>query len=373
MPKAESALHLDARSSAISDARVRLLRVPRDTAVSSSYATYQWIEVVVVELSTDDGLTGYGWTNIIGTGGPAIASFVDTEFLPLMSGADPADVRTLWERMYRHSMSRGRKGVAMYALSAVDIALWDLLAQRAELPLHHLLGSTRDTIPVYGDGCWVSLSLDELIAEAQAYTSMKAWGVKVKIGTDLPTALTRLDAVREAIGPHTRLMVDANQAFNPLEAATVARHLQERDVYWFEEPVLADSLDDYARLAQKTDITIAAGENEYTRYGFRDLIGTGAVDILQPDVHRVGGVTEFMRIAALAETWNIPVAPHTSYELHAQLLAAVGTGLVCEYYTWFPDGFFERPFDIVDGHVRVPATPGIGARPSADAMTRFVV
>lgn len=347
------------------------LRVPRDVPVRSSYATYDAIHVVAVQLETENGIVGQGWTNLIGTGSEAVRSFLDTEYLPIVDGADALHVRELWDRMFLHSISRGRKGVAMYALSAVDIALWDIVAQRAELPLHHVLGAVRERVPVYGNGCWLSLSTDELRQEAERYVELGCVGVKVKIGTDHDEDLRRLAAVRDVIGPDRHLMVDANQRYDPMTAVKVARGLAEADVYWFEEPLTADSIHDYERIASQVDVPIAAGENEYSRFGFRELIEHRAVSILQPDVHRVGGITEFMRIAALAEAWNLPVAPHTSYELHTQLLGSVSTGLVAEYYDWFPEGFFQEPFPVVDGHVAIPDRPGIGARFAPDVFERF--
>ena len=360
-------------SSAIASAEAGLLRVPRSRPVRSSYASYDALEVVTVRIRTVDGLEGLGYTNIIGTGGAAIRSFAQTEYLPRLVDRDSQDIKALWEELSFHAMSRGRKGVAMYALSAVDIALWDLLAQRAEMPLHHLLGSARDRVPVYGDGCWLSLSLDELVAEAERYAELGCMGVKVKIGGRPQDDVARVRAVRDAVGPDMAVMVDANSRYDPLTAIRVARLLEPFDLTWFEEPVLADSPSDYARVAKAVNIPIAGGENEYARYGFRELLERGAVDILQPDVHRVGGVTEFLRIASMAEAWSIPVYPHTSYELHAQLVAAIPGARWCEYYDWFPGDFFVEDFSIVDGHVRVPSRPGIASAFADGVHTRFAV
>jgi L-alanine-DL-glutamate epimerase-like enolase superfamily enzyme len=342
-------------------AEAGLLRVPRNRPVKSSYASYDALEVVTVRVRTADGLEGLGYAKIIGTGGAAIRSFAETEYLSRLPGRDAGDIKALWEELHRHAMSRGRKGVAMYALSAVDIALWDLLAQRAGLPLHHLLGSTVDRVPVYGNGCWLSLTLPELVAEAERYAEMGCFGVKVKIGGRPQDDVARVRAVREAVGEDMAIMVDANSRYDPLTAIRVARLLEPFDLTWFEEPVLADSPSDYVKVTRAVNIPVAGGENEYTRYGFRELIEREALDVVQPDVHRVGGVTEFLRIAAMAEAWSLPIYPHTSYELHSQLVAAIPGARWCEYYDWLPEGFFAEDFTIVDGHVRVPTRPGIAA------------
>ncbi len=357
----------------VTSARTHLLKVPRPTPVRSSYATYDSLGVVAVELTTDDGLVGQGWTNVIGGGAESIASFLAGELAPLVEGENPAHVRALWQRMFQHSLSRGRKGIAMYALSAVDIALWDLVAQTAGLPLHHVLGAYREAVPVYGDGCWLSYSIDELEDAARQYTDQQFWGVKIKVGTDIPDAVRRVAAVRSVVGSEARLMVDANQCYDLIAARRFADAVADLDLTWLEEPLMADLIHDYARLSAEVKVPVAAGENEYSRFGFRELIEHQAVDILQPDVHRVGGITEFMRVAALAEAWNIPVAPHTSWELHAPLLACVSTGMAVEYYDWFPDDFFMTRPQIVDGMAHLNDAPGHGVRFAPDSYRRYAV
>lgn len=350
-----------------------VLRIPRAEPVRSSYATYDAFYAVVVQLHTDDGAVGTGYTNVIGGGAHAIRSFTASEYLPLVVGHEPHEVRALWQRMWLTGMSRGRKGVAMYALSAVDIALWDLLAQQAGLPLHKLLGGSIDRVPVYGDGCWLSLSTDELVAHARRYADMGCFGVKVKVGRDIADDVQRVTAVREAVGPDMDVMIDANQRYDPMTALEVARRMEPLRIAWFEEPVVADSVHDQARVAARSPIPIAAGENEYSRYGFRELIEHQAVHILQPDVHRVGGVTEFLRIVALGDAWNMPVIPHTSHELHAQLVATFPAPRGCEYHDWFPKEVFQEDFSVVDGHVRVPDRPGIATAFAPEALTEYVM
>lgn len=355
----------------VTEVRTHVLDVPRDRPVSSSYATYSSLGVVAVQLRTDEGIVGTGWTNVIGGGTEAIAHFLVGELVPLVQGTDPAQVRESWRRMFSHSLSRGRKGIAMYALSALDIALWDARARAAELPLHHLLGAFGESVPVYGDGCWLSYSLEEVRESAIDYRERRFWGVKVKVGSDLDAAVTRLAAVRDVLGPRGRVMADANQCFDLVTARRFARAVAELDLTWLEEPLIADSVHDYGRLSGTVPVPIAAGENEYSRYGFRELIEHSAADILQPDVHRVGGVTEFMRVAALAEAWNIPVAPHTSWELHAPLLACVATGLAVEYFDWFPPGFFESVPEISEGTVRLSTSPGHGVSFAPGVFDRY--
>lgn len=358
------------------------LLVPQERYIASAVGRHDGLGVVGVRVHTEQGEDGVGWTSLIGSHGAAsVRSFIDDVYAPLVVGQDAFDVRKLWTRMFQRSITRGRKGVPLYALSAVDIALWDAVTRAAGLPIHRYLGAVRDEVAVYGDGCWPSLSLPELLEEAQGYVELGLKGVKVKIGLDTSPAgvaedLRRLDAVREVIGDDVALLVDANQAYDPLTAERVAHLLAERDVRWFEEPVLSDSISDQARIAERSPVPIAAGENEYSRFGYRDLIEAGGAHILQPDVHRVGGITELVRIFALADAHNLPVAPHTAYELHAQLLvtSTAGSDLsMVEYYRWFPEDVFTEDFGVRGGVLRPSQQPGVGARFTDEALRRFAV
>jgi len=345
----------------ITSAEVHHLAVPQPHPIRSSYGSaLDVLDVVVVRVMDSDGAVGEGWTNVIGGGGASVASFLHTELVPLVLRTDPAHVRGLWQRMFMHSLSRGRKGVPMYALSAVDIAVWDLRARTANQPMHAHLGSVVTEVPVYGDGCWISFSHEELRSAAEAYSARDFWGVKLKVGADLDDAVRRVEIVRDVVGPSGRVMVDANQRYDLLTTRRFASAIADLDVTWLEEPIIADSIHDYARLRGRVGVPIAAGENEYSRYGFRELLEHEAVDILQPDAHRMGGITEFMRVLALADAWNIPVAPHTSWELHSQLVCCGNTALVVEYYDWLPEDFFATRPRITNGKVAVSSAPGTG-------------
>ncbi|MGJ9424124.1 mandelate racemase/muconate lactonizing enzyme family protein [Aeromicrobium sp. CF3.5] len=358
----------------IAHAEVHHLAVPQPHPIRNQYGfALDVLGVVVVRVTDTDGRVGEGWTNVIGGGGASVASFLSTELVPLVIGTDPAHVRDLWQRMFMHSASRGRKGVAMYALSAVDIAVWDLRAKTADQPIHAHLGSVATEVPVYGDGCWVSFSHDELRAAAEAYVDRDFWGVKVKVGADLSDAVRRVEIVRDVVGPSGRVMVDANQRYDLLTTRRLSAAIADLDVTWLEEPLLADSIHDYARLRGTVGVPIAAGENEYSRYGFRELLEHEALDILQPDIHRVGGITEFMRILALADAWNIPVAPHTSWELHSQVVCCGTTAMVVEYYDWLPDDFFAVRPEITGGMIPVSQIAGTGVSINPASLERYRV
>ena len=246
----------------------------------------------------------------------------------------------------------GRKGLAFCALSAVDIALWDLKAKALGLPLFKLLGPFRDSVPIYGSGGWTNFTVDELIAEATGWVDQGIKRVKIKVGKDFGQSeredIQRLEAVRRAVGDDVAIYVDANNGYYPKQAIYMAKEFERYQVGWFEEPVLADDIDGLARVSAATSIPVATGEHEYTKYGFKELISRGGADIVQPDVGRVGGVTEWMKVAHLAHSFDLPVAPHSVQLVHLHLACATPNLKVVEYmnvglagdrvwYTEFPD------------------------------------
>ena len=318
-----------------------------------------------VHIHSDEGVEGLG----VGIGTEAIRSVVERTLKGVLVGEDPFAIERLWERMFWHVRSWGRKGVAFCAISAVDIALWDLKAKAVGLPLYRLLGPFHDRVPIYGSGGWTNFNEKELIAEQTDYIErLGTRAVKMKVGKDFGKAeredVRRLAAVRKAIGDDIELLIDANNGYYAKQAIRMAREFEGYNVGWFEEPVLADDIEGLAAVARETTIPIATGEHEYTKYGFKDLIARGGADIVQPDVGRVGGITEWMKVAHLAHAFNLPVAPHAFQLVHLHLACATPNLRIVEYlgaveegdriwYTEFPqpqDGYWA-PY---------PDKPGLG-------------
>jgi D-arabinonate dehydratase len=242
-------------------------------------------------------------------------------------------VERLWERIFQPKLY-GRRGLTNRAMSAIDIAMWDALGKTVRLPVTKLLGGYAERVPTYLAGGYYleGKGLPELQEEMREKVAAGAHYIKMKIGgAPLAEDVARVRAVREAVGPDIEIMVDANNAYSPLEAIRIARRIEDLDIYWFEEPVHAEDYEGLRRVHDGTSIPIATGENEYTRYGFRDLIACGGADILQPDANVLGGITEFKHIASLASAHNLPVAPHGSALLHVHLVAAVSNGLIVEH------------------------------------------
>ncbi len=301
-----------------------------------------------VHICTDEGFEGLG----IGQSSPGVREVVERGLKDLLVGQDPFDIERLWNDMFWRVRGYGRKGVAFCALSAVDIGLWDLKAKALGLPLYRLLGAFRESVPVYGSGGWTNFSERELIEEAAAWVEQGVSRIKMKVGKDFGQAeredIQRVTAVRRALGDDAGIYIDANNGYYPKQAIYMGREFERLQVGWFEEPLIADDIDGLARVAAALDVPVATGEHEYTKHGFRDLIARGGADIVQPDVGRVGGVTEWMKVAHMAHAFDLPVAPHAVQLVHLHLACATPNLKVVEYmnvalegdrvwYTEFPE------------------------------------
>jgi L-alanine-DL-glutamate epimerase-like enolase superfamily enzyme len=299
-------------------------RWPRHKPIANGKHTYTHVTFAVVEIETTEGITGIG----LGGGGEIERATI-ARLTPMLIGEDPIDVERLWQKMWEPKLI-GRRGLTTRAISAIDIGLWDIRAKFANLPLYKLLGGFRDRVPTYIAGGYYEegKGLRELAREMEDNVRMGAKAVKMKIGA-VPIAedVARVRVAREAVGPDVKLMVDANCAYRYYEAIQIAKRIEEYDIFWFEEPVAPDDYDGHRKLAQATSIPIATGENEYTRYGFRDLIRNDCAAILNADAKVLGGVTEFMKVAALAQAHDLDIAPHGSQDIHVHLVSAISNGL----------------------------------------------
>jgi D-arabinonate dehydratase len=264
-----------------------------------------------------------------------------------------------------------RAGIGVWAISAVDIAVWDVVGKVAGLPLHRLLGGFVEHVPVYGSGGWHSLDDDALIEECQAFAKQGIRAYKYKIGSDRDRERTEL--LRNEMGGDFTLFADANQRFAVIEAVETAHMLADYGVAWIEEPVLADSTDDLAEVAASSPVPVATGENVYFGWGFREICDRRAAAYLQPDVGRCGGISEFTKIARLAESYNLALSSHLWHELSISLVGASRAGFMVEYAELIPPDSWNHPFEVVEGKIRVPDVPGHGVELTAEAMTRFAV
>lgn len=359
----------------ITDVTTEQYRWPRHKPISNGLHTYTHSGLGLVKIHTDEGTLGVGVCAING-----IVRATVEHLKPELLGEDPIDVERLWHKMWVPKLV-GRRGLTTRAIAGIDIALWDLRAKVAGMPLYKMLGGYRNRMPTYVAGGYYEdgKGLKELQREMLDSVEMGAKAVKMKIGAvPIREDVERVKAVREAIGPDVSLLVDANCAYRAYEAVQIAKRMEEYDIYWFEEPVAPDDYEGHKRLAAMTTIPIATGENEYTRYGFRDLIATGAVPILNADAKVLGGVTEFMKVAALAQAHDLRIAPHGSQDIHIHLVSAISNGLLLEYYRDSTDPMHGKILKETlslndDGTVSPTESPGIGVDPNYEFLEQYRV
>lgn len=333
-------------------------RWPKKKPIANGKHVYTHNTLNLLCIETDEGITGYGCSWDLHS--------VEQIAAPLI-GENPLNHERLWQKIYVPKFL-GRKGNTLMTISAIDIALWDIKAKFCHLPLYRLLGGYREKIPFYIAGGYYAegKGILELQKEMEEYLSWGATAVKMKVGAlSMKEDAARVKAVREVIGPDILLMMDANCAYRFYEAQEFARMVEEYQPYWFEEPVEQDDYDGYKKVAAKSNIPIAAGENEMTRFGFRDLINTQAVSILNPDAACLGGVTEYMKVAGMADANGLNMSPHGQQQLHIHLDCAVPNAILAEFY---PPQYDEKIYDAFlhpvqfnpDGTVSPSQETGVG-------------
>ncbi|MDO5862661.1 MULTISPECIES: mandelate racemase/muconate lactonizing enzyme family protein [Paenarthrobacter] len=319
------------------------------------------------EITTEQGHSGLGFSYSKRAGGPAQYAHAK-EVAQGLIGEDPNDIGKIYAKLLWAGASVGRSGVATQALAAVDIALYDLKAKRAGLPLAKLLGSYRDSVRTYNtSGGFLNATLDEVKARATQSIEEGIGGIKIKVGLpDSKEDLRRVAGVREHIGWDVPLMVDANQQWDRATALRMGRQLEEFNLIWIEEPLDAYDFEGHAHLAQVLDTPIATGEMLASVAEHKGLINANGCDIIQPDAPRVGGITQFLRLATLADERGLGLAPHFAMEVHLHLAAAYPAEPWVEHFDWL-DPLFEERLETKDGRMIVPDRPGLGVTLSGQA------
>lgn len=312
------------------------------------------------EITTEQGQTGLGFSYSKRAGGPAQYAHAK-EVAEGIIGEDPNDIGKLYTKLLWAGASVGRSGVATQALAAIDIALYDLKAKRAGLPLAKLLGSYRDSVQTYNtSGGFLNATLDEVKARATQSIEEGIGGIKIKVGLpDSAEDLRRVAGIREHIGWDVPLMVDANQQWDRATALRMGRQFEEFNLIWIEEPLDAYDFEGHAHLAQVLDTPIATGEMLASVAEHKGLIAANGCDIIQPDAPRVGGITQFLRLAALADERGLGLAPHFAMEIHLHLAAAYPREPWVEHFDWL-DPLFNERLETKDGRMIVPDRPGLG-------------
>jgi D-galactarolactone cycloisomerase len=383
----------------IRDIRATWLRhpIPEGSQHVSDFGRLTTFDITLVEVETEEGLIGYGESKgAVGStaNNGAVVASVERELRPLLIGEDARQINRLWELMYNGTRAHfalergrgfpilGRRGVTVSAMSGIDMALWDLLGKSLGVPIYQLLGGRcRDSLPAYASGGWADE--DRIAAQLQSYIDRGGFGaVKMRVGSidgTVERSIARVRAAREGLGPDVGIMVDAHGTFSVREAQRFARGVEECRLDWFEEPVSADDRIGAAEVRHSTTIPIAAGESEFTRFDFRDLLEARAVDILQPDLGITGGLTEGLRITALAGAYQKEVAPHLwgsalLFSAGLQLAAACPSCTILEYSLGFNPmlhDLVEESFPVVDGRIAIPDRPGLGVTVKREFVERY--
>lgn len=339
----------------------------------------------LVRIWTNKGIHGIGEVSEDSCIPQSVESIIDEHFAPMLIGEDPFQIEKLWRKMFVRSLHWGRKGGAIKIISGLEIALWDIIGKALNRPVYDLLGGiVRDRIRVYASA-GMSNEESELIEEILEYKEQGYTAMKMRIGGDPRGDVEKVRKVREAVGSEIDLMADAGMcyvdaAWDYNTAIRVARKLEPCDLLWLEEPLINDDIDGYARLAAEVDIPIAAGENEYTKYGFKDLIVKRAVDIVQPDATRSGGIMEVKKIAAIADAFQMRMAPHiftsgVSLMANLHIIASSPNAMIMEYdRTINPlrDELLVEPLEYKDGMISFPkGIPGLGVKLTDELIEKF--
>jgi L-talarate/galactarate dehydratase len=346
---------------------------PRASPMEAAAGRLNHLVTLLVHVHTDGGLVGVGFAYALQTSGRAFLATLQDDLAPLVVGENALDHERLASKVYWRTQTVGRRGLVQQAYSAIDVALWDLKGKAANLPLYKLLGGARESAEVYGsDTAWLWMSVDEILDASRPYLDQGMKGLKIKVGADPNEDHDKLSRLREALDD-VWLAVDANERYDYTTALTMGRFYEEEiGVGWFEEPISCEDIDGHARLAEKLEVPIAAGEmlfglDEFERYVERD-----ALAVLQPDVTRLAGITGWLKVAALAERRHLPVSPHLLPEIGVHLACGLPVVTSVEYMPWlYP--LFTNPPALVKGRLVPPAGAGLGLEVNRDAVAKFRV
>ncbi|MCC6468503.1 MAG: mandelate racemase/muconate lactonizing enzyme family protein [Alphaproteobacteria bacterium] len=336
--------------------------VPLPVALSdSTHGTITHFELVTARVTDSDGAEGMGWTYTVGANGAAVHAIIARDLKPVLEGQDAGLIEKAWQRMWWAQHYGGRGGPASLAISAIDIALWDLKARKHATPLYRLLGGHEAAVPCYAGGIDLDLTPDALVKQTEGNLKRGFRAIKMKVGrARLAEDIARVKAMRQFLGADFPLMVDANMRWTVDEAVRAARALREHDLFWLEEPTIPDDIQGHARILRDGGLPIAAGENLHTPYEFAQYIQAGAVTFPEPDVTNCGGVTAWMKIAHLAETFNLPVTSHGAHDITVHLLAAAPNRSYLEVHGFGLDRFIADPLVIAEGKAVAAERPGHG-------------
>jgi L-alanine-DL-glutamate epimerase-like enolase superfamily enzyme len=350
-------------------ATVSHLRVPFAAAISDSTHDISVMDVIALELRDAAGTEGLSYALGFDYATDVLVAMI-ADAARYAVGTSPAERSATWRHGWQRYEYVGREGIATWGLAAVDIALWDLYGRQLSQPVWALLGGAQRQLPVYGSGGWLSYSETDLVAEASAYLADGYGGYKMKVGRDVDSDVRRVRKVRAELGDHVPLMIDANQGYGYADAKRLADAVAELDITWFEEPMHAARVQDYCRLREACAIPIAGGERAYLPQGIAEFLDADALDVVMPDILRIGGVAKWMDVAAMAGARDLAVAPHFYREFDVALAAATSHASFVESFRW-TDTLFGWSATIAGGLITPSDEPGFGLRLREDARQSY--
>jgi L-alanine-DL-glutamate epimerase-like enolase superfamily enzyme len=339
----------------------QLVDVPFERPIATAIHQMRSVGCVLLQLETDQGLVGESYVFTLNALRLKALHEMLLGFAHQVEGRDPHCVAAIGQAMWEEMNPIGHKGFSIAALSAIDTACWDLIGKAAEQPLHRLFGGCRDRVRTYASGgLWLSQSIDECLAQAAEFIEAGFRAMKIRLGQPtIAEDVERVRALRDAVGTDIELLADANQVFSVKQAIRLGRALEEFELGWFEEPVAYQDFSGCAEVRRALMTPIAAGETEYTRYGMRDILDAAAVDVLMPDLQRIGGLSEMRRACALAAAQDVPVSTHFFTEHSLCIAGAEPNCVSVEHIPWFAP-LFNEAMVIRDGMIDIPERPGTG-------------